>query len=284
MRHQSLLKMMMLISIVMGMTTTAFSDEIQEIEAMKQFLFNGTDIATVKLQEKRQEWECRMVTRYRDEDYSCQVPVQVPYQVTIVTDASVDFNFDNFGDDVNSLFTIKLENGKTSLKVKDQSATPYYIFSRHEDQVTGSGDLERTVESVHNVFYVSQEKVLSPIKSKIELKDLKKKSLTFSMGEIFFDKSVKVSLVIKKKDDMVLSTLLDLRKAKVEVKEGKSFVTVNLSDYNVELKRGWGRKYDLTFKVIVEPQLIHRGRLLMDLSRTELTKEASFKKKKPSKN
>lgn len=231
-----------------------------------------------------QEWECNMETRYRSENYACQVPVQIPYQVTVVTNSDVNFNFDNFGDEVESLFTINLENGKTSLVVKDHSDTPYYIFSKHEDQLRNTGDLEREMDSQYHVYFAVKEKALAPVNVEMEFKKLTETKLSFNIGKIHFAKSIKLSLVIKKKEKIILSTPIDLGKAIIEDAAEGSLISINLKDYNVSLKRGFGRKYDINVKVSVDPNLIHRAEILTDFSQDELTKEAHFKKKKPAKD
>ncbi len=229
--------------------------------------------------------ECRMETRYSDEQYACQIEVKVPYQVIVKTKAEIDFRFDHFEDEVNSLFSILLNNNKTSIQVKDNSKDPYYIFSQVEESVRDLSDLEKVMTSEYDLFFIKKSKLLLPVTEKIILSEVYTKKMTFSVGQINFLDTVKISLKIMKEDELILETGLDLKETLIENQNNRSIITVDFNQYDIELKRGfWKKKYDIEIKVDVKPDLINKGELLMDLTQDELGLKEVFKQVKPKRD
>ena len=125
--------------------------------------------------------------------------------------------------------------------------------------------------------------VLSPLKEEVKLDKLSKENLAFSLGKINSFDGLQISLEIKKKNDIILSTLINLKKADIQHSDNRTQVSIDLNDYNVKLKTGWGKKYDLKFNISIEPALLNDGKLLTKINQEELKVEKIFKKVKAKK-
>lgn len=120
---------------------------------------------------------CEDVTRHRDENYTCQKEVQVPYTVKVPVKAFVDILFEDLTEKGEAKFDLNLELQKTAeVKTSIKEQANLLIAQKSEVQIDElEGSRESKIKLSYSIF--DKEKALQPLKEELGEFSLGKRTL-----------------------------------------------------------------------------------------------------------
>jgi hypothetical protein len=198
-----------------------------------------------------EEWVCRMVTRYREEEYACRITVPVPYEFTknIIGQYSLEYNDQNTSASKASfLFTLNPE-GNLTIIGEDLSEDTSLIFIKKVLNRNDSDDV-LNIEGKVKVRFSNKRKFMAPITEGIHSVSLRTSKISFTLGKVPKTKHLKIKLRIVR-DGMFSGpkTLLNKELSDDQFslinKENKSLITIDFSQFNLSLKT---KKYKISLE------------------------------------
>ena len=221
-----------------------------------------------------QEWVCKDVTRYRDEQYACQVPVQIPYQADKEFTSSINFNFNDslsIGDA--QIEVLRNMSNEIEVKVVNQDNKTFIQKLEETSSVVSDNDESRVTAHGYIYSFGSIEKLVAPLK--VELKNLwmnKAGAFSLKVKDIEKLKDVKIEISVKKKSSnsnhfKKVLTINDFKKK-------DSSLTIDLSNHGFKrLKGTFGKGVKITTEVKL---VIKKPVDLVDTLDIKLEKKKSF--------
>lgn len=196
-----------------------------------------------------QEYVCRDVTRYREEQYACRRTVQVPYDFFKEISADIELTFEDRNTNTSKVAFdyILSPEGAIALTAKDLSRNSTLIFSKKHRSENDTADRMEVNEN-YAITFINRERALAPVKQEISAVGLASRQLSFQMGAIHSTDYLSLRVTIVRDGPFsgpktLLNVSLQPGQYTVSHQEGYSLVTVNLEQFNVELKK---KKHEVT--------------------------------------
>ncbi len=200
-----------------------------------------------------QEYVCRTVTRYRDVTYSCQEPVEVPYQADVEYQHKVEFSFDDEDQIGAATFNIKAIDDfldVIAINNNDQS----FIQLERSTQFVQETETTLEFKSTVAVTFGSIEELVKPLSMEV------KKVLIDNDGmikirsknaEVLKDARLDVVVAKKENEREILFGKTFLAK---DLKITEKGININLLKAGfTELKELGGQDVKVSLRVVVDP-------------------------------
>lgn len=178
---------------------------------------------------------CNEVTRYRDEQYTCTLTRDVPYQVEkkVVAEFNMMFSGDYLPRQDIELFTSLDEQGAVRVKIAE---SPIYFIKSQRVLNRADGE-EIRVNGDINFKFFSKGKVLSLVKVKPTLATFNKSELVFRVGHRHNLVKPTVGLeLIRQRKILSDKTLINRTLNKGEYSLHDGLLTINLKQFDFAIK------------------------------------------------
>jgi hypothetical protein len=221
-----------------------------------------------------QEWVCRDVTRYRNEQYSCKVPVQIPYKVDKEFRSTIQFKFNDLDQLGSSNITVTRDSNQEIVVTFENLNSKSYIqlINKTVDDVSDSNELQVKNYSLEYNFG-SLKKLLGPLK--VNLKSLwMNKAGAFSLkledAQLLKDTSIQIKVNKKSSDSIYFKRLFELK----DFRAKENSLNIDLSKHGFERIKGLFGK-GVKIKTEVKLILKRPSGIITELP-TKMSKAKSF--------
>jgi hypothetical protein len=225
-----------------------------------------------------QEYICRDVTRYRDVDYACQVPVDVPYQAQKQFKSTVNFEFVNkfaLGD---AEITSKLNDSNkfvTKFKNLDKENSYIQISKKNTEVITDTDELFES-KTTYLINFGSIEELTKPLNANAKSLWMNKAgAFVLKVGHIDSLKRSNLEITVKKRSsgDLHFKKLINYKDFIVDGSDLKT----DLSKFGFERIKGFlGRGVKLN--VAIKTKIKMPANLTEELNiKTEKSKSFNIK-------
>lgn len=208
------------------------------------------------------EWVCRQVPVYETQTYACQQTVKEPYEaIAEKVNANVDFEFSGATKGAKASIKAKvISGGRLVITAKDSSDTPKLLIATRKLEVSNDG-VETSINGTVKVKVKNTGALLAPVKATASDFYLGQKTMSFKLGKIEDASAFKLSVRISRDGETELNKELKSGQFSIKDAGNKSQISINLSQFGLELSRGVFKKhvYDvrLTAEVILPSELLN---------------------------
>ncbi len=197
-----------------------------------------------------QEQVCQDVTRYRTESYACTRTIQVPYTVVVKRfEAKVAVQFEGARDQAaKANFKVDLsDRGELDLQAKAMSPEHLWVATRQLARTT-----QGEVDSIDALFHVDvlPMNILSPVSVPISELKVRKKVLTFQIGQVARPDLLRLHLKIERKGQVALDKMLAPNDLLLTKDGATTLVTINTEKLGFTF--AWAHAYIISLDLRVE--------------------------------